>query len=84
MGTKWNLGRLAGVYVCGVDSSGSGQGLVVGSCECGYEPLGSGATELVSCHSSPLNIMAGKGAYFLIEEKVFHKMLFSETMSEKL
>jgi hypothetical protein len=32
----------------GMDSSGSGQGPVAGSCECSDEPLGSGATELVS------------------------------------
>jgi hypothetical protein len=31
----------------GVDSPGSGQGSLVGCCECGDEPLGSGATELV-------------------------------------
>jgi hypothetical protein len=40
------LGRLAGV--CGLDSTGSGYGLVAGCCESGDEPLGSGATELVS------------------------------------
>jgi hypothetical protein len=31
-----------------VDSPGSGQGPVAGCCECGDEPSGSGATELVS------------------------------------
>jgi hypothetical protein len=31
-----------------VDSVGSGQGLIAGSCEHGDEPLGCGATELVS------------------------------------
>jgi hypothetical protein len=31
----------------GVDLPGSGKGLLVGSCECGDEPSGSGATELV-------------------------------------
>jgi hypothetical protein len=31
-----------------VDSPGSGQGPVAGCCECGDEPLGSGATELVT------------------------------------
>jgi hypothetical protein len=31
-----------------VDSPGSGEGLLTGSRECGYEPSGSGATELVS------------------------------------
>jgi hypothetical protein len=30
-----------------VDPAGSGQGPVAGSCECGDEPSGSGATELV-------------------------------------
>jgi hypothetical protein len=33
---------------CGVDSRGSGYGPLAGCCECGDEPLGSGATELVS------------------------------------
>jgi hypothetical protein len=33
---------------CGVDSPGSGQGPLAGCCECGDEPSGSGATELVS------------------------------------
>jgi hypothetical protein len=33
---------------CGVDSPGSGQGLLAGCCECGDEPSGSGATELVT------------------------------------
>jgi hypothetical protein len=37
--------RLAGG--CGVDSPGSGQGRLEGCCECGDEPSGSGATELV-------------------------------------
>jgi hypothetical protein len=32
----------------GLDSTGSGQGPVVGCCECGDEPSGSCATELVS------------------------------------
>jgi hypothetical protein len=32
---------------CGLDSTGSGQGPVAGCCECGNEPSGSGATELV-------------------------------------
>jgi hypothetical protein len=31
-----------------VDSSGSGLGPLAGCCECGDEPSGSGATELVS------------------------------------
>jgi hypothetical protein len=33
---------------CGLDSTGSGQGPVGGCCECGDEPSGSCATELVS------------------------------------
>jgi hypothetical protein len=33
---------------CGLDSTGSGQGPVAGCCECGDEPSGSFATELVS------------------------------------
>jgi hypothetical protein len=32
---------------CGLDSTGSGQGPVAGFCECGDEPSGSCATELV-------------------------------------
>jgi hypothetical protein len=32
---------------CGVDSPGSGCGPLAGCCECGDEPSGSGATELV-------------------------------------
>jgi hypothetical protein len=32
---------------CGVDSPGSGWGSLAGFCECGDEPSGSGATELV-------------------------------------
>jgi hypothetical protein len=37
-----------------VDSPGSGQGPLVGCCECGDEPSGSGATELVSLLVSQL------------------------------
>jgi hypothetical protein len=33
---------------CGLDSTGSEQGPVLGCCECGDEPSGSCATELVS------------------------------------
>jgi hypothetical protein len=33
MGSEWTLGRLSGG--CGVDSIGSGYGLLAGSCECG-------------------------------------------------
>jgi hypothetical protein len=46
MGSEWILGRLA--WGCGLDSTGSGQGPVAGCGECGDEPSGSGATELVS------------------------------------
>jgi hypothetical protein len=45
MGSEWILVRLAGG---GVDCTGSGQGPVAGCCECGDEPSGSCATELVS------------------------------------
>jgi hypothetical protein len=34
----------------GVDSPGSGQGPLAGCCECGDEPSGSGATDLVCFH----------------------------------
>jgi hypothetical protein len=34
--------------VCGLDSTGSGQGPVAGCCERGDEPLGSCATDFVS------------------------------------
>jgi hypothetical protein len=37
-----------GLGVCGLDSTGSGQEPVAGCCECGDEPSGSCATELVS------------------------------------
>jgi hypothetical protein len=46
MGSEWILGRLAWGY--GLHSTGSGQGPVAGCCECGDEPSGSCATELVS------------------------------------
>jgi hypothetical protein len=46
VGSKWILGRLA--WGCGLDSTGSGQGLVAGCCECGDEPSDSCATESVS------------------------------------
>jgi hypothetical protein len=50
MRSEWVLGKLA--WGCGLDSTGSGQGPMADCCECGDEPLGSGATELVraSCH----------------------------------
>jgi hypothetical protein len=40
--------REIGLVVCGLDSTGSGQGPVAGCCECGEEPSGSCATKLVS------------------------------------
>jgi hypothetical protein len=46
MVSEWILGRLA--WGCGLDSTGSGQGPVAGCGECGDEPSGSCATELVS------------------------------------
>jgi hypothetical protein len=46
MGSEWILGRLAWGGG-GLDSTGSGQGLLAGCCECGDEPSGSCATELV-------------------------------------
>jgi hypothetical protein len=44
-GSEWILGRLAWG---GLNLTVSGQGPVVGCCECGDEPSGSCATELVS------------------------------------
>jgi hypothetical protein len=40
--------REIGLRRCGFDSTVSGQGPVAGCCECGDEPSGSCATELVS------------------------------------
>jgi hypothetical protein len=39
----------------GLDSTGSGQGPVAGCCECGDEPSGSCATELVFVFEQLLN-----------------------------
>jgi hypothetical protein len=39
--------REIGLGACGLNSTGSGQGPVEGCCECGDEPSGSCATELV-------------------------------------
>jgi alpha-glucosidase (family GH31 glycosyl hydrolase) len=39
--------RETGSGGCGLDSTGSGQGPVVGCCECGDEPSGSCAADLV-------------------------------------
>jgi hypothetical protein len=46
MGSDWTYGDWLGG--CGLDSTVSGQGPVAGCCECGDEPSGSCATELVS------------------------------------
>jgi hypothetical protein len=48
MGSEWILGRLIGLGGCGLDSTVSGQGPVVGCCECGDEPSGSCTMDLVS------------------------------------
>jgi hypothetical protein len=45
MGSEWILGRLT--WGCEFDSTNSGQGPVAGCCECGDEPSGSCATELI-------------------------------------
>jgi hypothetical protein len=47
MGSEWILGGLTSGG-CGLDSTSSGQEQVAGCCECGDEPSGSCATELVS------------------------------------
>jgi hypothetical protein len=44
---RMDLGEIS-LGGCGFESIGSGQGLVVGCCECGDEPSGSCATELVN------------------------------------
>jgi hypothetical protein len=46
-GVRMDL-REFGLGECGLDSTSSGQGPVAGCCECGDEPSGSCATELVS------------------------------------
>jgi hypothetical protein len=47
--------REIGLGVCELDSTGSGQGPVAGCCECGDEPSGSCATELVYIYVSKYN-----------------------------
>jgi hypothetical protein len=47
MGLEWILGKLAWGGGCELDSTVSGQGPVAGCSECGDEPSGSCATELV-------------------------------------
>jgi hypothetical protein len=49
--------REIGLGVCGLDSTGSGQGPVAGCCECGDEPSGSCATELVSIQVSCIDTL---------------------------
>jgi hypothetical protein len=47
---RWDQNGSYGDWLggCGLDSTGSGQRPVAGCCECGDEPSGSCATELVS------------------------------------
>jgi hypothetical protein len=47
---RWDQNGSSGDWLggCGLDSTGSGQVLVAGCGECGDEPSGSCATELVS------------------------------------
>jgi hypothetical protein len=45
---RWEDGVRMDLREIGLDSDGSGQGPVAGCCECGDEPSGSCATELVS------------------------------------
>jgi hypothetical protein len=45
-GIRMDLNEI-GLEGCGLDSTDSGQGPVAGFCECGDEPSGSCATELV-------------------------------------
>jgi hypothetical protein len=47
-GIRMNLREIGLGGRCGLDSTGSVQGPVAGCCECGDEPSGSCATELVS------------------------------------
>jgi hypothetical protein len=48
--------REIGLWGCGLDSTGSGQGPVAGCCECGDEPSGSCATELVSYYNLKVKV----------------------------
>jgi hypothetical protein len=45
---RWVDGVRMDLREIGLDSTGSGQGPVAGCCECGDEPSGSCATELVN------------------------------------
>jgi hypothetical protein len=60
---KRTFGRLVGG--CGVDSPGSGKGSLAGCCECGDEPSGSGATELVMLSTDSSELIPPK---FLLYE----------------
>jgi hypothetical protein len=55
-----------GLWGCGLDSTVSGQGPVAGCCECGDEPSGSCATELVSYGSTSVKLMGTVQLYSLI------------------
>jgi hypothetical protein len=66
---RWDQNGPRGDWLegCGLDSTGSGQGPVAGYCECGDEPSGSCATEVVSWLVSlscelhiPANLAPGK------------------------
>jgi hypothetical protein len=60
MGSEWG-DWLGG---CGLDSTGSGQGPVAGCCECGDEPSGSCATELVS--QSTVTVSVHVSLFFIL------------------
>jgi hypothetical protein len=45
---RWEEGIRMDLREIGLDSTGSGQGPVAGCCDCGDEPSGSCATEIVS------------------------------------
>jgi hypothetical protein len=47
---RMDLGENGWGVVCGLDSTGSGQEPVAGCCECGDEPSGCCATDLISTH----------------------------------
>jgi hypothetical protein len=49
-GIRMDLGENGWGVVCGFNSTGSGQEPVAGCCECGDEPSGCCATDLISTH----------------------------------
>jgi hypothetical protein len=61
---------------CGLHSTGSGQGPVAGCCECGDEPSGSCATELVNRYV--LNI------FFEVEVEGNINVCFSVNVTNKM